>query len=327
MKALLCTAFGPIDNLKVEDVAAPTPANNQVVVAVKAASVNFPDGLIVQGLYQEKPALPFSPGMELSGTIAELGADVAGWKIGDRVMATVNHGAFAERCAVDVQRLVALPSGMDYTEGSAFLVTYGTALHALKDRAQTTAEDTVLILGAAGGVGIAAIQVAKQLGARVIAAASSDEKTALCRASGADEVINYTNESLRDRIKALTGNEGVSVVVDSIGGEHSETAMRNLGWRGRFLVVGFAAGTIPRIPLNLALLKEREILGVFWGDAVKRDPAAHQKNMQLLQAWLSEQRITPAISEEVSLHEAAAAIERIANRQLKGKVVVRIADE
>lgn len=326
MKALLCSAFGPIDSLSIQEVDTPAIGVNQVLVDVKAASLNFPDALMVQGLYQVKPALPFSPGIELSGIIADVGANVTGWKAGDRVMASVDYGAFAERCAVDSQRLIPLPENMNFTIGAALILTYGTSLHALKDRARTTASDTVLILGAAGGVGIAAIQIAKQLGARVIAAASTDEKTALCRESGADEVINYTTESLRDRLKALTANKGVNVVVDSIGGEHSETALRNLDWRGRFLVVGFAAGTIPRIPLNLALLKEREILGVFWADAVNRDPAQHQENMRLLQTWLNEKRIAPVISEEVSLDEAAAAIQRIANRQVKGKVVIHIAD-
>lgn len=326
MRALLCTAFGPIDTLSIQDVDTPAIGADQVLVDVKAASINFPDALIVQGLYQVKPALPFSPGVELSGVIAQVGANVTGWKTGDRVMASVDYGAFAEQCPVDAHRLVPLPEAISFTLGAAFILTYGTSLHALKDRAKTTASDTVLILGAAGGVGIAAIQIAKQLGARVIAAASSDEKTALCLESGADEVINYTTESLRDRLKALTGNKGVNVVVDSIGGEHSETALRNLDWHGRFLVVGFAAGTIPRIPLNLALLKEREILGVFWGDAVNRDPAQHHENMRLLQTWLDEKRIAPVISEEVSLDEATAAIQRIANRQVKGKVVIHIAD-
>ncbi len=326
MKALLCSAFGPIDTLSVQEVPAPAIGANQVLVDVKAASINFPDALIVQGLYQVKPALPFSPGVELSGIVAEVGADVSGWKAGDRVMASVDYGAFAEQCAVDAHRLVPLPANMSFTLGAAFTLTYGTSLHALKDRARTTASDTVLVLGAAGGVGIAAIQIAKQLGARVIAAASTAEKTALCRESGADEVINYTTESLKDRLKALTGNRGVNVVLDSVGGEHSETALRNLDWHGRFLVVGFAAGAIPRIPLNLALLKEREILGVFWGDAVNRDPAKHHENMRLLQTWLDEKRIAPVISDEVGLRDAAAAIQRIANRQVKGKVVIHIAD-
>ncbi len=326
MKALLCSAFGPIDTLSVQEVDVPAIGANQVLVDVKAASINFPDALIVQGLYQVKPALPFSPGLELSGIVTEVGADVTGWKVGDRVMASVDYGAFAEQCAVDTHRLVPLPANMSFTLGAAFTLTYGTSLHALKDRAKTTASDTVLVLGAAGGVGIAAIQIAKQLGARVIAAASTDEKTALCLESGADEVINYTTESLKDRLKALTGNRGVNVVLDPIGGEHSETALRNLDWQGRFLVVGFAASTIPRIPLNLVLLKEREILGVFWGDAVNHDPVKHHENMRLLQTWLNEKRIAPVISDEVNLHNATAAIQRIAHRQVKGKVVIHIAD-
>ncbi len=326
MKALLCSNLGPINTLSVKDVATPIIESHQVLVTVKAASINFPDALIVQGLYQLKPPLPFSPGFELSGVITELGADVIGWQVGDRVMASVDYGAFAEQCAVDAQRLIALPSTLSFTYGAALTLTYGTALHALKDRAHTKTSDTVLILGAAGGVGTAAIQVARQLGARVIAAASTDEKTALCRELGADEIINYTTESLKDRIKALTGNKGVTVVLDSIGGEHSETALRALDWRGRFLVVGFAVGTIPCMPLNLALLKEREILGVFWGAAASREPAQHQENMRLLQTWLDAKHIAPVISEEVSLNGATAAMERMANREITGKVVIHIAD-
>jgi NADPH2:quinone reductase len=327
MKALICSAFGLIESLSVQEVPEPVIGCNQVLVDVQSASVNFPDALIVQGLYQVKPELPFSPGLELSGIITEVGADVSTWKIGDRVMAVVEYGAFAEKCAVDANRLISLPENISFTLGAAFMLTYGTALHALKDRAKTSTSDIVLVLGAAGGVGIAAIQIAKQLGARVIAAASTDEKTALCRELGADQVINYTTESLGKCLKTLTDHRGVNVVVDSIGGERSEIALRNLGWQGRFLVVGFASGTVPQIPLNLALLKEREILGVYWGEAVKRNPSGHNENMRLLQTWLDDKCIMPFISDEVGLCDAAEVIKRIANREIRGKVVIHIAGQ
>ncbi|HWL28018.1 MAG TPA: NADPH:quinone oxidoreductase family protein [Burkholderiaceae bacterium] len=324
MKALVCSAFGPIENLSVQTVDTPVIRPDQVLVNVAAASVNFPDALMVQGLYQHKPPFPFSPGVELSGVVAEVGTDVDGWKVGDRVMASVDHGGFAEQCAAAPHRLIPLPDGISFAQGAGFVLTFGTALHALQDRARITSADTVLILGAAGGVGVAAIQVAKQLGARVIAAASTQDKISLCRELGADEVINYSTHDLREQLKALTDNRGVNVVLDSIGGDHSEAALRSLDWRGRYLVVGFAAGTIPRLPLNLVLLKERDIMGVFWGDAVRRDKARHLENMQTLRRWLQEKRIAPFIDEEVGLDDAAAAIARVANRQVKGKVVIQI---
>jgi NADPH2:quinone reductase len=323
MKALVCSAFGPIDTLSVQTVDSPVIRPDQVLVDVAAASVNFPDALMVQGLYQHKPPVPFSPGVELSGVVAEVGAVAVGWKVGDRVMASVGHGAFAEQCAVDADRLIPLPEGISFALGASFVLTFGTALHALQDRARVTSADTVLVLGAAGGVGVAAIQIAKQLGARVIAAASTQEKISLCQELGADDVINYSTHDLREELKALTDNKGINVVLDSIGGDLSEAALRSLDWRGRYLVVGFAAGTIPRLPLNLVLLKERDIMGVFWGDAVRRDKARHRDNMQTLQRWLQEKKIAPFISEEVGLDDAAAAIGRVANRQVKGKVVIR----
>ncbi|TCT09583.1 NADPH:quinone oxidoreductase family protein [Paralcaligenes ureilyticus] len=324
MKALICQQFGSINALRLEDIPAPALTSDQVRIAVKAASINFPDALIVQGLYQVRPTLPFSPGAELAGTITELGSDVTDWEIGDRVMACIGYGAFAEQCAVTTDALVRLPSSMAFTQGAAFVLTYGTALHALKDTAQLKAGETVLILGAAGGVGLAAIEVAKKLGARVIAAASTQEKIDLCRCVGADDVINYSKEDIKDRVKTLSNNRGVDVVCDPVGGDCSETALRCLAWRGRFLVVGFASGIIPKIPLNLTLLKERQILGVYWGDAVKRDPLNHQANMQLLTTWFEQGHIKPVVNEEIGLDQAAAAIERIANRKVKGKVVVSL---
>lgn len=322
MKALLCRAYGPIENLRVEEVPSPEPGPRQVVVDVKAASINFPDALIVQGLYQVKPPVPFSPGAEFAGAVKAVGADVKGFKVGDRVIAFGGHGGFAEECAVDVERLSPLPPAMDFEIGAAFVLTYCTSLHALKDIAALKAGETLLVLGAAGGVGLAAIEIAKAMAARVIAAASSDDKLALCRQVGADDLVNYATENLRERVEAATAKRGVDVVYDPVGGSYSEQALRVTAWRGRFLVVGFANGEIPKIPLNLALLKERQILGVYWGDSVKHDPAGHLANVQQLLAWYGAGKIKPVISERVPLGGAAAAIARMANRQVKGKVVV-----
>lgn len=322
MKALMCHAFGPIADLRLEDVATPAPGAGEVLIKVEAASVNFPDALIVQGLYQFKPPLPFSPGAELAGVIESVGADVTRLKPGDRVIASTMHGSFAERCIADQHRVLPLPAGMDFELGAAFVLTYGTSLHALQQCARLQAGETLLVLGAAGGVGLAAIEIAKAMGARVIAAASSADKLALCKQVGADELVNYEEGEWRRRVEALTDGRGADVVYDPVGGRYSEPALRATAWRGRFLVVGFAAGEIPKIPLNLALLRERAIIGVFWGDAMRRDPAQHLANMKLLGEWFTAGKVRPVISERVPLSGAADAIARMANRQVMGKVVV-----
>lgn len=322
MRAILCKAFGPIDQLVLEETAQPEPGPGEVRVRVEAASLNFPDALIVQGLYQVKPALPFSPGAELAGVIDATGEGVTDWKAGDKVIASTGYGAFAEQCIVASNRLTRLPDGMDYDAGAAFVLTYGTSLHALQQRARLKAGETLLVLGAGGGVGLAAIEIARVIGARVIAAASSDEKLALCRDAGANETINYATDDLRRRVDALTDGNGADVVYDPVGGKLAEVALRATGWRGRYLVVGFAAGEIPKIALNLALLKERDILGVFWGDAMRRDPAQHVANMRLLGEWFDAGKVRPAITERVPLAGAPDAIARIANRQVRGKVIV-----
>lgn len=322
MKALMCRAFGPIESLRVEDVPSPSAGPGKVVVDVKAASINFPDALIVQGLYQFKPELPFSPGSELAGIVTAVGEGVTTLRVGDRVIASVGFGAFAEECVVNAAQVMPLLPGMDFDLGAAFVLTYGTSLHALQQIGKLQTGETLLVLGAAGGVGIAAIEIAKAMGARVIAAASSAEKIALCRQVGADETINYTEEDLRKRVDALTGGKGADVVYDPVGGKYSEIALRATAWRGRFLVVGFAAGEIPKIPLNLALLKERAILGVFWGDAVRRDPATHLANMGQLATWFAAGKVRPVISERIALADAGAAIARLASRQAMGKLVV-----
>jgi NADPH2:quinone reductase len=322
MKALRCTAFGPIEQLVLEDVPSPEPALGQARIRVKSASLNFPDALIVQGLYQAKPSLPFSPGAECAGVIDKIGDGVEGWKIGDAVIASTQYGAFAEQCLVDAKRLTALPPGMDFDSGAAFVLTYGTSLHALRERAQLKARETMLVLGAAGGVGLAAIEIAKAIDARVIAAASTDEKLALCREVGADETIRYSTEDLRRRVDELTDGHGADVVYDPVGGQYSDAALRATAWRGRYLVVGFANGEIPKIALNLALLKERAILGVFWGEAMRRDPAQHAENMRLLGEWFAAGKVKPVITERVPLSGARDAIGRMANRQVKGKIVI-----
>ena len=273
MKAVLCKAYGPPDSLVIEDVASPIPGPGEAVVSVKAASVNFPDVLIIENKYQVKPPLPFSPGSELAGIVKAVGDGVTHVKPGDRVMAITGYGAFAEEVKAEARRMLPIPAGMDFATAAAFGLTYATSEHALFDRAALKAGETLLVLGAAGGVGLAAIEIGQILGARVIACASTDEKLAICRQHGADETINYATEDLRERIKALTNGNGADVVYDPVGGAYTELALRSIAWRGRLLVVGFAAGEIPKIPLNLTLLKGCSIVGVFWGDFARREPA------------------------------------------------------
>jgi NADPH2:quinone reductase len=322
MKAVLCKQYGPPESLTFEELPSPRPGPGEVVVTVKAASVNFPDVLIIQNKYQFKPPLPFSPGSELAGVIKELGPDVTGFKVGDKVMAFTTYGAFAEEVKTEVTRLLPLPEGMDFASGAAFLLTYGTSDHALRDRAGLKAGETLLVLGAAGGVGLAAIEIGKALGARVIACASSEEKLAVCREHGADAGINYATEDLRERIKALTEGRGADVVYDPVGGAYSEPAFRSLAWRGRLLVVGFAAGEIPKLPLNLALLKGAAVVGVFWGDFAKREPREFAASMRQLGQWFREGKLRPHISQTFPLRQAADALKLMAARQVKGKVVL-----
>jgi len=322
MKALLCTEFGPLEKLTIREIPKPSPGPGQVLLDVKASSLNFPDVLMAQGLYQVKPPLPFSPGTEMAGVVVETGVDVQGVKTGDRVIAMPGWGGFAEECAVDAGRLIPLPEGMDFDTGAAFLYTYETSLHALRDRGRLQAGETLLVLGAAGGVGLAAVEIGKAMGARVIAAASSEDKLALCKERGADEAINYVSENLRGCINELTGQRGVDIVFDPVGGSYTETALRAMAWGGRLLVIGFAAGDIPKIPINLALLKERSIIGVYWGESIKHDPEGHARNVKQLVEWLAAGKVNPVISERVPLSEAADAMKRMFNRQVKGKVVV-----
>ncbi|GAC1390839.1 MAG: NADPH:quinone oxidoreductase family protein [Ktedonobacteraceae bacterium] len=322
MKAVLCKAYGPPEQLVLEDVEPLTPAKGQVVLDVKACGVNFPDTLIIQGKYQFKPEMPFSPGGEVAGIVKSLGEGVEGVRVGSRVISFTGWGGFAEEVATDASKLIPIPDGMDFPTASGFVMTYGTSYHALKDRAQMKPGETLLVLGAAGGVGLAAIEIAKVMGARVIAAASSDEKLVVCKEHGADEVINYSTEDLKERLKALTKGNGVDVVYDPVGGNYSEVALRNMAWEGRYLVVGFAAGDIPRIPLNLTLLKGCSIVGVFWGTFVARDGKRNQQNLQELFAWFQAGKIKPFISATYRLKDAAHALTAMMQRNVKGKVVL-----
>jgi len=322
MKAIVCKRWGGPDTLALEDLPSPRPGAGEVVIAVKAAGVNFPDLLIIQNKYQLKPPLPFTPGAELAGIVTEVGAGVSHLEAGDPVVAMVNTGAFAEQCVASAARVLALPPGIDFAAAAAFSLTYGTAWHALKDRGQLVAGETLLVLGAAGGVGIAAIDIGKALGARVIAAASSDAKLTTCRARGADETINYAREDLRERIRSIVGEQGVDVVFDPVGGPYTEAALRGTGWRGRYLVIGFTHGEIPRVPLNLALLKGSSIVGVFWGAWLQREPETSRREMQSLLAMLQEGKLKPLVSARYPLARTAEALVAIAERRATGKLVV-----
>ncbi|TKC87303.1 NADPH:quinone oxidoreductase family protein [Trinickia terrae] len=322
MKALVCHAYGPIENLRVDEMNAPVAGRDQLLIDVMAASINFPDVLMVQGLYQVKPPLPFVPGAELAGTVSAIGEGVEGFRIGERVVALTGTGAFAEQCAVDAVNVAPWPAPLGFDVGASFVLAYGTSLHALQTVARLQAGETVLVLGAAGGVGIAAIEIAKVLGARVIAAASNADKLRLAREAGADETVDYTQPDWRRAVETLTDGRGADVVYDAVGGPYTEPALRATAWRGRYLVVGFAAGDIPKPPLNLALLKERIILGVFWGEAMRREPRQHAANLRQLTEWILAGRLRPAVTERVPLEGAAAAMSRLASRQAMGKLVV-----
>ncbi|MEO8630952.1 MAG: NADPH:quinone oxidoreductase family protein [Betaproteobacteria bacterium] len=322
MKAVVCKAYGPPEALVVEDVASPKPGKGQVVISVKAAGVNFPDTLIIQGKYQFKPEPPFSPGGEVAGVIKALGEGVSGLRVGDRVIGASTFGGFAEELVTDADKVIPMPDGMDFVPASAFVLTYGTSYHALKDRAQIKAGETLLVLGASGGVGLSAIQIGKAFGARVTAAASSEAKLQVCRDNGADETIDYSREDLRARVKAITAGRGLDVVYDPVGGSHSELALRDMAWNGRFLVVGFAAGDIPKIPLNLALLKGCSIVGVFWGAFTRIEPDANRRNNEALMQMYAEGTVKPHIHATYSLDRAVDALNEVLSKRVSGKVVL-----
>lgn len=321
MKAILCKKLGPPEQLVLEEIPSPQPAEKEVLITVKACSVNFPDTLIVQGLYQFKPDLPFSPGSDVAGVIKAVGAGVKHLKVGDEVFGFVRYGGFAEEVIVEAGNCFPKSPDMPYDIAASFLMAYGTSYHALKDRAKLQEGETILVLGAAGGVGLAAIELAKIMGARVIAAASTDEKLAICRAKGADECINYTTEDLKERVKALTKGKGANVVYDPVGGAYTEAALRATAWEGRLLIVGFPAG-IAKIPMNLPLLKGCQIVGVFWGSFGMRNPSANMKNaMELIQMYAAG-KLHPHIHAHYALADAPQALIDMSQRKIKGKVVI-----
>jgi NADPH2:quinone reductase len=309
--------------LRVDDVPEPAVGAGQVLIAVQACGVNFPDVLLTRGLYQFKPSPPFVPGGELAGTVLEVGAGVTSVAPGDRVATWMLYGAFAERVCVPELAVVKLPDAVSYEVGAATLVTYATTYHALVDRAAIAAGETLLVLGAAGGTGTAAVELGALLGANVIAGASSAEKLAFCREHGAQHGIDYTTEDLKERIKALTSGNGVDVVYDPVGGALAEPALRGTAWQGRYLVIGFTSGTIPKIPLNLVLLKGCQIVGVFWGAFAMRDPARNHRNAEQIFAWIALGKLRPAIDEVLPFTEAGAALTRLEQRRVKGKLVLR----
>jgi NADPH2:quinone reductase len=321
MKALLCPAYGPLDGLVLGEAPVPVPGPGQLRVAVHAAALNFLDALMVQGRYQVRPTLPFVPGAEFAGVVDAVGAGVTRFRAGDRV-ACFGLGGYAEYALADAASAVPVPASMPFDDAAALFLAHGTALRALDTSARTQAGETVLVLGAAGGVGAAAIEVAKAMGATVIAAASSAPKLELCRVLGADHLVDYSHEKLRERCEVLTGGRGVDVAYDPVGGEFTEQAVRALGWRGRLVVVGFAAGAIPSIPANLLLFKERSLVGVYWGESVAREPDAHARDAARLAAWYADGKIRSPVRERVPLAGAADAIRRMAARGTVGKVVV-----
>lgn len=308
--------------LRVDEVPTPAVAAGQVLIDVRAAGVNFPDILLTRGHYQFKPAPPFSPGGEVAGVVRAIGDGVTRVAVGDRVAATMLYGGYAEQVVVPELTVVKLPDNVGFEVGAATLLTYATTIHALVDRAALQHGETLLVLGAAGGVGTAAVELGALLGARVIAAASSAEKLAFCREHGASETIDYSREDLKDRIKALTGGNGVDVVYDPVGGSLAEPAVRGTGWQGRYLVIGFASGEIPKLPLNLVLLKGCQIVGVFWGSFAMREPARNRAHAEQIFAWVAEGKLEPAIDAALPFSQAGEALTRLERRQVKGKLVL-----
>lgn len=323
MKALLCTRYGTPDDLELADIAEPKAEAGEAVVKIQAAALNFFDTLIIAGKYQFKPAPPFSPAAEFAGTVESLGPGVTSFKVGYRVLGYMTYGAARERVAIAADKLIRIPDTLDFDRAAGVCITYGTTFHALKDRAALKRGETLAVLGAAGGVGLAAIELGKIMGARVIACASSDEKLAFARKHGADEGVNYGSDDLKEALRRVTNGRGVDVIYDPVGGPYTEPALRSIAWMGRFLVVGFAAGDIPKLPLNLVLLKGCDVIGVFWGSFIDRNPEGHRANTEQLLAWATEGKLSSHVHSVYSLAEAPAALKAIAARQVMGKVILR----
>ncbi len=323
MKAVLCKAYGPASSLVLEETTDPVAKPNDVVIDIHAAGVNFPDTLIIEGKYQVKPPFPFSPGGEASGVVASVGEKVKHLKPGDRVMALTGFGGFAEKIAVDAMRVLPMPDDMDYVTAAGFSMTYGTSMHALKQRGELKPGETLLVLGASGGVGLAAVEIGKAMGARVIAAASSDEKLEVAKAAGADELINYADGELKEKVKALTKGQGADVIYDPVGGDLFDQSLRCINWNGRLLVIGFASGRIPEMPANLPLLKGAAVVGVFWGAFAARQPQDNLANFQQLFAWYSEGKLKPLVSQTYELNQYEDALAMLSSRKAVGKVVIK----
>jgi NADPH2:quinone reductase len=322
MRAVVCEAWGGPELLVVKELPAAQAKPGEVVVKIHAAGVNFPDVLIIQKKYQVQPELPFIPGAEIAGEVTEVGDGVTALAVGDRVAALCSVGGFAGEIAIDAGKCIKIPDALSYDVAAGFMLAYGTSWHGVRDRAALQPGETMLVLGAAGGVGLSAVEIGKAIGARVVAAASSDEKCAICRAHGADEVINYATEDLREGIKRTCG-KGPDVIYDPVGGKYTEAAFRSIGWRGRHLVIGFADGNIPALPLNLALLKGASLVGVFWGEFARREPANNMKGVSEMLGWMKEGKIKPLISNTYALDEAPQALVAMAARKVTGKIVIR----
>ncbi len=323
MKAILCHQFGPPEDLTFADVPSRPLGARQVRIAVRACGVNFPDVLMIQGAYQLKPPFPFSPGLEVAGDIVEAADDVPGLRIGQRVMATMMYGGFAEEVVVPAAAVLPMPDAMSYEHGAGFPLVYGTSHVALAHRAQLKAVETLLVLGAAGGVGLTAVELGKLIGARVIAAASSDEKLDLARSYGADELINYSRDNLRDRLKEVTDGKGVDVIYDPVGGDIFDQAVRRIAWEGRYLVIGFASGRIPSLPANIALLKNAAIVGTFWGAYQLNAPGVIRDSFAQLTSWYADGALKPHIHQIFPLEEASSALRQLMERRAMGKVLLK----
>lgn len=321
MKAVICKEFGPIENLVVEDMPDPVPGPGEVVIDIKAAGVNFPDGLMVRGEYQMKPPRPFTPGNEIAGVVSAIGAGVTTLAVGQRVVSLCGMGGFAEKVCTAAERALPIPDSMDFNTAGGLMLVYGTSLHALQNKAKLKPGETLLVLGAAGGVGLAAVELGVAMGARVVAAASTDEKVALAMAHGASIGINYSNSDLKSELKRLVP-QGVDVVYDPVGGALTEAAVRGMGWGGRLLVIGFANGEIPKLALNLLLLREGEAIGVFWGAWTQRDPAGHAANIARLMAWFEAGKIKPHVGGAYPLTQVKDALADVMQRRAHGKIVL-----
>ncbi|MEP2025356.1 MAG: NADPH:quinone oxidoreductase family protein [Reichenbachiella sp.] len=321
MKAVLCESYGPPQNLVIKEIDALIPDKGEVIIVVKASGLNFPDTLIIEGKYQFQPDMPFSPGGEVAGVVKSLGEGVTHLKIGDRVMAGTGWGGFAEEVRGKATNVFPLPDSISFDQAASTMMTFGTSYHALVNRAELKAGETLLVLGAAGGVGTAAIQIGKALGAKVIAAASTDEKLTYCKSIGADLTINYSTEDLKAQAKALTDGKGVDVIYDPIGDKYTEQALRAIAWKGRHLVVGFAAGDIPKIPLNLPLLKGCSIVGVFWGGFFRNEPHVNAENFKTIVQWLEEGKVEAQIHKKYPLEKVAEAMAELTSKKVKGKII------